>query len=151
MLCNLPYHWLPVGGSRCVVLCNLHYDWLPVESLSVCCVTGQWLVRRRMMWRCWCWSRRQPPRSSWTSPPAPPSWGECSSTSWGPLSAASSYAGASLSSVSLCVRVCVTLWTSLSGTFLQTLPDLVTPLKGHSLSLLSCPPMRSAPSKMFGY
>ena len=27
-----------------------------------------------------------------------------------------------------------TLQASLSGTFLQTLPDLVTPLKGHSLS-----------------
>ena len=89
------------------VLCNLDYNWLPVESLSVCCVTGQWLVGRRRMWRCWCWSHRQPPRSSWTSPPAPPSWGECSSTSWGPSSAASSYAGASPSSVSFCVCVCV--------------------------------------------
>ena len=28
----------------------------------------------------------------------------------------------------------ITLRASLSGTFLQTLPDLVTPLKGHSLS-----------------
>ena len=36
---------------------------------------------------------------------------------------------------------------SLSGTFLQTLPDLVTPLKGHSLSPCSCPATRSAPSK----
>ena len=36
-----------------------------------------------------------------------------------------------------------TLWTSLSGTFLQTLTELVTPLKGHSLSLHSCPPMLS--------
>ena len=35
----------------------------------------------------------------------------------------------------------------LSGTFLQTLPDLVTPLKGHSLFLRSCPPTRSAPSE----
>ena len=33
----------------------------------------------------------------------------------------------------------------------QTLPDLVTLLKGHSFSLHSCPPMRSAPSKRFGY
>ena len=33
----------------------------------------------------------------------------------------------------------LTLRASLSGTFLQTLPDLVTPLKGHSLSPLSCP------------
>ena len=95
VLHNLHYHRLPVGGSRCVELCNLDYNWLPVESLSVCCVTGQWLVGRRRMWQCWCWSHRQPPQSSWTSPPAPPSWGECSSTSWGPSSAASSYAGAS--------------------------------------------------------
>ena len=29
----------------------------------------------------------------------------------------------------------LTLRAPLSGTFLQTLPDLVTPLKGHSLSL----------------
>ena len=40
---------------------------------------------------------------------------------------------------------------SLSGTFLQTLPDLVTPLKGHSLPPRSCPPTRSAPSERFGY
>ena len=39
---------------------------------------------------------------------------------------------------------------SLSGTFLQTLPELVT-LKGHSLSLRNCPPTRSAPSKRLGY
>jgi len=39
----------------------------------------------------------------------------------------------------------------LSGTFLQTLSDLVTPLKGHSLSLRTCPPMWSAPSERFGY
>ena len=39
------------------------------------------------------------------------------------------------------------LRVSLSGTFLQTLPDLVTPLKGHSLSPPSCPPTRSAPSE----
>ena len=38
-----------------------------------------------------------------------------------------------------------------SGTFLQTLPDLVTPLKGHSLSPRSCPATRSAPSEKFGY
>ena len=38
-----------------------------------------------------------------------------------------------------------TLPASLSGTFLQTLPDLVTPLKGHFLSPRSCPPTRSAP------
>ena len=44
-----------------------------------------------------------------------------------------------------------TLRESLSGTFLQTLPELVTPLKGHSLSLRSCPPTRSAPSERFGY
>ena len=36
--------------------------------------------------------------------------------------------------VSACVGVyaCVTLRASLSGTFLQTLSDLVTPLRGHS-------------------
>ena len=44
-----------------------------------------------------------------------------------------------------------TLWGSLSSTVLQTLPDLVTPLKGHSLSPRSCPPTRSAPSERFGY
>ena len=48
------------------------------------------------------------------------------------------------------VAVLGTLLASLSGTFLQTLPDLVTPLKGHSLSPRSCPPMRSAPSERFG-
>ena len=37
------------------------------------------------------------------------------------------------------------------STLLQTLPDLVTPLKGHSLSPRSCPPTRSAPSERFGY
>ena len=31
------------------------------------------------------------------------------------------------------------------------LPDLVTPLKGHSLSSRSCPATRSAPSERFGY
>ena len=35
-----------------------------------------------------------------------------------------------------------TLRASLSGTFLQTLLDLVTPLKGHSLSPRSCSPMK---------
>ena len=45
----------------------------------------------------------------------------------------------------------VTLRASLSGTFLQTLPDLVTPLKGYSLSPRSCPPTRSAPSERFRY
>ena len=44
-----------------------------------------------------------------------------------------------------------TLRSSFSGTFLQTLPDLVTLLKGHSLSPRSCPPTRSAPSERFGY
>ena len=43
-----------------------------------------------------------------------------------------------------------TLRASLSVTFLQTLPGLVTPLKGHSLSPRSCPPTRSAPSEGFG-
>ena len=37
-----------------------------------------------------------------------------------------------------------TLRASFSGIFLQTLPELVTPLKGHSLSPCSCPPTRSA-------
>ena len=40
-----------------------------------------------------------------------------------------------------------TLRASLSGTSLQTLPELVTPLKGSwSLSPRSCPPTRSTPS-----
>ena len=38
-----------------------------------------------------------------------------------------------------------TFWTSLSSTFLQTLSELVTPLKGHSLSPRSCPPKLSSP------
>ena len=37
-------------------------------------------------------------------------------------------------------RVPGTLRAPLSGTFLQTLPDLVTPLKGHSLFSLQRPP-----------
>ena len=49
------------------------------------------------------------------------------------------------------VWVLITLRASLSGTFLQTLPDLVTPLKGHSLSPRSYPPTRSAHSERFGY
>ena len=55
--------------------------------------------------------------------------------------------------VSALQKVCVltTLRASLSGTFLHTLPDLVTPLKGHSLSPRSCPVTRSAPSERFGY
>ena len=57
---------------------------------------------------------------------------------------------ASLSELRTCVKIEVavlrTLQAPLSGTFLQTLPDLVTPLKGHSLSPRSCPPTRSAPS-----
>jgi len=44
-----------------------------------------------------------------------------------------------------------TLRASLSGIFLQTLPDLVTPLKGHSLSPRSCPATGSAPTERFGY
>ena len=39
-----------------------------------------------------------------------------------------------------------TLRASLSGTFFQALPDLIPPLKGHSLSPRSSPPTRSAPS-----
>ena len=49
------------------------------------------------------------------------------------------------------VRVLITLRAPLSGTFIQTLPDLVTPLKGHSLTPRSCPPTRSAPSERFGH
>ena len=44
-----------------------------------------------------------------------------------------------------------TLRASLSGTFLRTLPDLVTPLEGYSLSTRSCQPTRSASSEKFGY
>ena len=44
-----------------------------------------------------------------------------------------------------------TLRAPLSGTFLQTLPDLVTPLKGHSLSSRCFSPTPSAPSERFGY
>ena len=40
-----------------------------------------------------------------------------------------------------------TLRASLSSTFLQPLPELVTPLKGRSLSLRSCPLTLSAPSE----
>ena len=52
-----------------------------------------------------------------------------------------------------CKIVCTesTLRASLSGTFLQTLPELVTPLKGHSLPPQSCPLMLSVPSDRFGY
>ena len=50
------------------------------------------------------------------------------------------------------VWVLTTLRAPLSGTFFQTLPDLVTPLKRHSIfisALLST--TRSAPSERFGY
>ena len=40
---------------------------------------------------------------------------------------------------------------SLSGTSLQTLPDLVTPQKGQSLFPRSCPAMLSSPSERFGH
>ena len=49
------------------------------------------------------------------------------------------------------VKRSATLRASLFGTFLQTLPDLVTPLKGHSLSPRSCPATRSAPSERVRY
>ena len=42
------------------------------------------------------------------------------------------------------------LQASLSGTFLQTLPKFIMPMKGHSLSLSSCPPTLSAHSTRFG-
>ena len=45
----------------------------------------------------------------------------------------------------------ITLRAPLSGTLFQTLPELVTPLKGHSLFPPSCPPTMSAPSERFGY
>ena len=48
-------------------------------------------------------------------------------------------------------RETTTLRAPLSGTFLQTLPDLVMPLKALSLSPRSCPETRSAPSERFGY
>ena len=44
-----------------------------------------------------------------------------------------------------------TLRASLSATFLQTLPDLVTPLKGHSLSPRSCPPTRKTTNESAKY
>ena len=44
-----------------------------------------------------------------------------------------------------------TLRASLSDTFLQTLPDLVTPLKGHSLSPRSCPPTRKTTNESAKY
>ena len=50
-----------------------------------------------------------------------------------------------------CLTLTATLRATLSGTFLQTLPDLVTPLKGYSLSPRSCPVTRSAPCERFGY
>ena len=40
--------------------------------------------------------------------------------------------------MSALVSLPVSLLASLSGTFLLTLPELVTPLKGHSLSPRSC-------------
>ena len=45
------------------------------------------------------------------------------------------------------------LWASLSGSILQTWPELDMPLKGHSLSPHSCPLtlLLSAPSEWFGY
>ena len=45
--------------------------------------------------------------------------------------------------------VAASLRASFSTTFLQTLPELVTPLKGHSLPPHSCPPTRSAPRKVW--
>ena len=49
--------------------------------------------------------------------------------------------------MSLCMAHTPTLRAPLSGTLLLTLPDLVTPLKGHSLSPRSCPATRLAPSE----
>ena len=44
-----------------------------------------------------------------------------------------------------------TLGASLSGTLPRSLPDLLTPLKGYSLSPHSCPAMWSVPSERFRY
>ena len=44
-----------------------------------------------------------------------------------------------------------TLQASLFSSFSQTLPELVPPLKGHSLSPCGCPPTLSVPSESFGY
>ena len=49
------------------------------------------------------------------------------------------------------VPVSITPRASHSGTYLQTLPELATALKGHSLSPRSCPPMLSPPSERFEY
>ena len=43
------------------------------------------------------------------------------------------------------------LRASFSGTFRQTPPELIAPLKGHSLSPRTCPPTRSAPSERLRY
>ena len=51
--------------------------------------------------------------------------------------------------VCICATLRATLPASFSGTFLQTLPDLVTPLKRHSLSPRCYPLTRSAPSESF--
>ena len=48
-------------------------------------------------------------------------------------------------------QLCIHTPSIAFGTFLQTLPDLVAPLKGHSLSPRSCTPTWSAPSEMSGY
>ena len=48
------------------------------------------------------------------------------------------------------VTVTLALQALLSSTFLQTLPDLVTPLKGHSLSPCSCPPKEGCRKPVFG-
>ena len=45
------------------------------------------------------------------------------------------------------ITVLCTLRASLSGSSLQTLPDLVTPLKGYSLSPRSCPAKGSGTDK----
>ena len=48
------------------------------------------------------------------------------------------------------VWVLITLRVSLSGTFLQTLPDLVTPLKGHSFLRAAVHRRGQRPPKGFG-
>ena len=67
------------------------------------------------------------------------------------LSFSTEAAGCRLLIPTILVRPVATLRASLSGTFLQPLPELVMLLKGHSLSPRSCPPTLSAPSERSGY
>ena len=53
--------------------------------------------------------------------------------------------------VTLATKRAVVTKRAAQHTLLQTRPQLVTPLKGCSLSSRSCPPTISAPSERFGY